>query len=663
MRIDDIYVDCPPEENPDWDYARNRRVLLKRGRLDWSCSIYSVYVPLNDIQYCGPNRDCPYEGLLCRTDEKTWKLIDGIHFESGYLKPKFVRVYPHKARYVYENEKGEEVSFEFNLTSSKLVIDSNIEKFRSILLVDIRESYKRGDSANYDIDFREKTIIISKMGFGVEVFPIEPLDVVKRSINWIYKYDDGYRFISNGKIYFVKDTREILLIGPFEAFRTINIRPVTRRRKQQGKKDEDLESRLNKIVERIIRLSKTVDKRLIGMILSLDGYLSTILPDAGAWWFKNFWLRDFSESVLWNLETIKILDRTNEVLETFSIALSTFNRITGLLPNRIPKVNAEDEALDSTLLTYLSALSTGNEEISYKAIDCLSTSIKIFSKNKPEKTSNSACILENGLISCLPWHSWIDSRVSFDGLQSVSTRILRGLEEKKELKKFISRAFFILPEVNAYWIKTLEKALVNDRWGLLDRDFISSLTEKAKNSFRKLFFEENSGLVYDFATIDGYKCDIEASTSIVAICLLADEFSLSELERFWNRVVKRILVTRRGKAFGVIVRRFGDSIFLGDKQYHGMVVWPRDIPYLIRLASALGKRKIVKELIDNLLEVLVTESSIFHVNELYALAEGENPCQGGSKDPVPVKNISQLWNFPCDVILKALGVLTESDKK
>jgi glycogen debranching enzyme len=71
-------LELVPEESPDWDYARNKRVVLMAPSAEWVQSVYSVTWELDGARFIAPNRDYPYEGLLAHHAGENWKFIDCI---------------------------------------------------------------------------------------------------------------------------------------------------------------------------------------------------------------------------------------------------------------------------------------------------------------------------------------------------------------------------------------------------------------------------------------------------------------------------------------------------------------------------------------------------------------------------------------------------------
>jgi hypothetical protein len=126
------------------------------------------------------------------------------------------------------------------------------------------------------------------------------------------------------------------------------------------------------------------------------------------------------------------------------------------------------------------------------------------------------------------------------------------------------------------------------------------------------------------------------------------------LENIWSDVeqllVKRKLVElgNNYEIFGLLVRKVDEKPYLGDLEYHGAVVWPRDTPYLIEVMRALSMET-YGVLINNL-DHMISEGAVGYVNELFSLPVGQNPSpmRDWSFNPVPVKNYAQYWSHWCD---------------
>lgn len=67
-----------PDENTDWDYARNKQILMKTPIAEFSASAFTVPVDISDKRFYGANRDYSWQGLLIGPLKGTiYKALDG----------------------------------------------------------------------------------------------------------------------------------------------------------------------------------------------------------------------------------------------------------------------------------------------------------------------------------------------------------------------------------------------------------------------------------------------------------------------------------------------------------------------------------------------------------------------------------------------------------
>ncbi|MDD1766293.1 MAG: hypothetical protein LUQ00_00030, partial [Candidatus Methanomethyliaceae archaeon] len=97
-----LYLDVPATEEEDWDYARNRQVLLKSPIGEWSSSVFSCGITIGSEEFVGPNRDYPYQGLLISKGTDVYKTLDGIMFAMEGKDSRGVMAGALQATYYYE---------------------------------------------------------------------------------------------------------------------------------------------------------------------------------------------------------------------------------------------------------------------------------------------------------------------------------------------------------------------------------------------------------------------------------------------------------------------------------------------------------------------------------------------------------------------------------
>jgi glycogen debranching enzyme len=101
--------------------------------------------------------------------------------------------------------------------------------------------------------------------------------------------------------------------------------------------------------------------------------------------------------------------------------------------------------------------------------------------------------------------------------------------------------------------------------------------------------------------------------------------------------------------------------YLGDQEYHGPTIWPRDTPYLLALMEHVGQS--VEGLLINNLDHMIAEGAVGYCSELFSLpVGGESITRPESENPVPVKNPAQYWSHWCDPYLKHLPRLLADEQ-
>ena len=121
-----------------------------------------------------------------------------------------------------------------------------------------------------------------------------------------------------------------------------------------------------------------------------------------------------------------------------------------------------------------------------------------------------------------------------------------------------------------------------------------------------------------------------------------DVFSLRELEGIAAFAKARLMRTRWGMPFGIVVKESEKDVYLGDAEYHEAVVWPRDTPYLIRLLRLTGDTATAEALLASNLRHQMEEGFVFYNQELFSCDD----------DLVPVKDPVQWWSQWVDPYLE-----------
>ncbi len=373
-------------------------------------------------------------------------------------------------------------------------------------------------------------------------------------------------------------------------------------------------------------------------------------PEAGDFWFKSVWFRDLFEGLIHNYQTTRKIEGMAGMTE---ILLKSFDLQDdrGRIPNRlVPGTNGRKpdyNSADATLLAFVLAgmlvrdgsdgdLAQGAAAAFRKYLDGI--------RRCELETNGPARLRPNGLISVPSWHSWTDGMRSIDGCL-LPIRVNADWEHELIRRNATEELFlqkFFLPEINAQWMRALEAGWLFSRY---DRDFAmadmcKTYYNRARAAFKQVFLDPRTGFIHNLVCTDDFALGPQAdstpgSPAVVAAAMLGlDVFSLRELEGMAAFAKRRLLRTKWGLPFGIIVRESEREVYLGDPEYHEAVVWPRDTPYLIRLLALTGDGATIAGLLASNLRHQMEEGFVFYNQELFS----------GDDDRVPVKNPVQWWS-------------------
>ncbi len=649
----DLTFRYPQEENPDWGYARNRCFVLKRTDACWSSSLFSV----KKDGFTAPNRDYPQQGLLFKTGDRYTKFMDAPMFKllsEGNvveLEPSEVELTPWKAKYIYRNDETalEVVYYLSPSTMSdkaggwiKFTVDSDLNDLELVVspLVDIRGIGEESpDKGEYTVKAVKDTLRISRDGYSLMLKGDgNTIDHVEQT-KWKYKLGDGFREEGDGGIRFRDKERKPLRAGAmtFE----LNDRKSAKIGIACGRDIHEVDAEFfrgsdptkdRKLAERTLgkfsfpddeKMKRFMKARILSFSTFSTRQGGIEMPEAGEWWFKDVWFRDLFESLYHEMEVYQELKGDQWIKK-----LLTWARIyikDGVMASKVDKSDPAYNSIDGSLLYLLCAAKyyekTGDKEF----------------KENIHKTFYSVIQSlweEDGLIRCRPEYSWMDSVI--DGR---STRIPENWDVEDESK-------FLLPEVNALWIKVLEEY---DKLYGADEDI-----RKAWGSFKEMFWDDKKGFLYQivYEGSEVLRDHTESSAAVMALGMLKDYFFGYELMEAWEVIKQRLLVHRKPVyfddghvPFGILTKNSKRRTYMGDAEYHEAVIWPRDSTYLFMVLEKIGRKSIKEEILKNTLDHQMSEGAIFYNHELFSLPEGVNPHETSqSSNPVPVKNPIQLWS-------------------
>ncbi len=394
-----------------------------------------------------------------------------------------------------------------------------------------------------------------------------------------------------------------------------------------------------------------------------------LVPEAGGWWFRTPWFRDVFEGIYNSLEAVMAVFGDEYPAGIIGCALDMLDPNKGLLPNKLEEIGCQPQFMgaDAALLAYITADKYlrihPDRNLAKRVMAAIKTTVSAFESASLEEENGPPVLGDGGLISCPSWHSWTDGKrvVVVDGLEyKLAIRV--PLEQELDLIDFfhhlpakdrvaavtgwMNRPLFFFPEINAQWIRTLYCFLslaesYGERSSFSGR--IEEILKKAEIKFRESFLADNgylkSVLTHQVFPLGTLVDETVGSPQMVAAELLSEHFlSEAEVEAIAVFITQNCLVLDAGRPFGMAVRKSGKSVYFDDNEYHEEVMWPRDIPYLVRLLIKTGREKVASMIIDRHLVRQDSEGVIFYNPELYSIGDD----RGG--DLVPVKNPIQWWS-------------------
>ncbi|HEX4962140.1 MAG TPA: amylo-alpha-1,6-glucosidase, partial [Thermoanaerobaculia bacterium] len=333
------------------------------------------------------------------------------------------------------------------------------------------------------------------------------------------------------------------------------------------------------------------------------------IPHAGAWWFRTPWYRDVFEGISTSFETLTRLPAEREnVRQTVLQALRYQHPESGLIQARLPEFASQEPSYNSSDATLLCLMVAGDYARQTGDLDFVRLVL-------PPALRAIACFLDNhgrplapndpprldpatGLLLSAPHHSWIDTQsqvVEYAGWRleelpnRVSQRFVKdlydALGDKEKVERHLLTPSFFLPEVNAQWLRVLAGVIeMIDRvaeegapGGGISRERLDGLLERARQSFKPLFWNEDQGFLYNLVD-EGREIrdEIECEAAVTAAAMLGETiFTLAELRAVWRCAGRTLLVRRRPQLygnglipFGLLTRNADQRVFYNDDHYH-----------------------------------------------------------------------------------------------
>ncbi|MEM2272812.1 MAG: hypothetical protein QXX56_01175 [Candidatus Bathyarchaeia archaeon] len=665
----DICCEIDVAEDPDWDHARNKQVLIRDYLIEYSTSSFNAPILTSLGAMHGGNRDFSWQGLLVGPiNNVLYRVLDALYYRAlnaECLKPVSVISRRDSVDYIYVDENGENyiITISVNAGNKEVVFSAHAQRPSIFLpILDVRNA-ESSIQPRYTIYEKSGVLIVESNAAPIKL-EIKGFDDIRKmdlTLEWIYKLGDGWRRIENGRVLFVKHAKKVHApVALISTRGTLEIKvPLP------GIKFRDIKYGVRDSLRKLHSILKSVSPKLSpqiidAILLRVDRLISfgapfgpTLAPEAGSMWFKRVWTRDLLEGLRWNMLTyIEIFGFSKWLTDLVRYLMLVTYRNNGL------RVFVDCGDYISDAFPQLINVATMLYERTRENI-LLREIMKITLEAYRQLRSSggfSGCHLYEGLIVCKANSSWLDVLYSINSLMWPTRLPLNWIG------KISPEDRFALLEVNSLFIEGLGRLIrllesVGEKFPKELHEFRSELL----CGYKRWFLRDDALPPITVDPVSGLKDYTGSSLGVVSITSLKETFyDKKRLAVIWSHV-ERLLVIRKivnlgnkYEIFGMLVRDLERKPYLGDLEYHGAVVWPRDTPYLIDLMRELGMRKEIYGILINNLDQMISEGAIGYENELFSLPLGQNPSpiKEYSFNPVPVKNYAQYWSHWCDPYIK-----------
>ncbi len=673
MADDDYSVIMAPREDLCGGGSRTRHVILKRRSASLSFSVFSC--PVHDK--IAPNRDYSYEGLFAMNNGDYWKYVDtialGVRSGGRPLKmtPAAVKASPWSCEYSYEADNLV-VRAQYYLDKASEGASGNLDvriegpnASKATIIFepyfDIRFMYDQSSPESHTARVVDGMLTVAS-GEPAACMYADGATYLKkdRRVLWKYKLGSGYRSREGDRLEFAPEKRiissfyEIEVEGAAATLRfSCGPDQKTARELQSAVFEQDdvavAEMFRSTLFPDYSKDKRDILYRAIGMNNYGTAVDSVIFHEAGDFWFRSVWFRDEFEGLIHNYQTLKKVYGIEGIKQVLRKSFDLQDQ-HGRIPNRLVPGTSEKldyNSADATLLGFILAgmvvRDTNDGDFAQDAATAFKKYLHSIRCSDLEENGPPR-IRPNGLLSIPSWHSWTDGRRNMDGMQlpiRVSEAWERELLDIGAAAELNYQKFF-LPEINAQWMRALEAGWLFSKYvrNFSLADTCKMFYNRALESYKKIFLNPETGFLNNLVTTDDFALGPRAdpmpgSPGVVAVSMLGlDVFSIREINRIATYVKERLIRTKWGLPFGIVVKESGRGTYTGDEEYHEEVVWPRDTPYLIRLLKIIGDKSTVDGLLKSNLKHQMEEGFVFYNNELFS----------SDHDLVPVKNPVQWWS-------------------
>src|SRR5271157_295244 len=667
MKDDDFWVGLEPVEDASGGGYRTRHVILKRRHASLSQSVYSCR--LHDK--IAPNRDYSSEGLCSFIEGKSWKFIDAIPVGLKVdgviekLKPVSVNACLWELEYSYAaGKRGLKVSYYlFNVGQGGAGIVNAMAEGAgpeaSIVFepfFDIRPDKAPSDPGGMTGEFSGDTLEVTSGERAACVrcagakFRESP-----RTIDWRYKLGSGERANVEGHIRPVPEARTIASFYEIEApGKKAELRFSCGNTKKSALELLDFHTsgaREDALLAQSMRkaifpeysgtsLEKGVVWRMLGMARFGMEFEGTRCMEAGGLLSRELLFRDQFAGLLNNFEAIKSI-HGGTCMKNILLKAYELQDKWGLVPSRIAVEKKDDGCADTTLMAFVLAgrlvRKTNDGDLAVRSAGAL----------KKFLDGVSACCLEsdgppmlkpNGLVSVSPHDEgrrnilghMVTERINAAWAQEL---IEKGRGDELKLQKYL------LPEVNALWIRCLESGWLFSKYirdfKLADR--CKMIYYKALEAYKPLFYNRDTGFINNLVTTDesalGRRIDpgVGSPGMVAAAILGLSMFTGRELESIAAATKERLLRVRWDMPIGVIGMEVAKSAYLNGTGERGGTVSQGDTPYLIGLLRMAGDAEMADRILETNLRHQMEEGFVFYNSSLFScdhdmLPTGEPVC-------------------------------------
>jgi hypothetical protein len=391
---------------------------------------------------------------------------------------------------------------------------------------------------------------------------------------------------------------------------------------------------------------KAVVWRALGMARFGMGIEGVTCIDSGGLLSRKLLFRDQFEGLLQNYQTIKKV----RGMDCFkNILLKAYEKQDEW--GRMPAHAGADATSIAFILAGMAVRDTNDGDLARSSAEAFSkylagvTACELMPDGPP-------MVKPNGLISAcpvLPWGDWYRDVEGVKVPERLSPAwalelIGRGATGELWMQKYL------LPEVNARWIRCLEAGWLFSKYirdfRLADR--CKMIYYRALGSFKNVFYDKETGFLDNVVAADesslGRRHDptISSAGMTAAAILGTDAFTARELNGMAQAVKARLLRKKWGLPFGTAVIDRAECVYLDDEKEHGGTVCPGDTPYLVRLLRMTGDQEAADQVLESNLRHQMEEGFLFYNNELFS-------CD---HDMVPVKDPVRWWSQWVDPYLE-----------